>query len=85
MLKVKLFDIPGLNIILKLKHLAKDNVAVSINMTDYLKFCFDAEDFIAASNLQLANFGCYGFVDGMKIFVTKVDEGFVLLESKCIN
>lgn len=83
---IKLIDIPGEDIILKLKFLSKTNISVTINMGDYIKFCFDAKDFIAPIESELLNSGCYGLINDMKIFVSKaVDEGFVILEGKSFN
>lgn len=97
MLKIKLSEVPllespsseGEEILLRLKELSSTCESVHLDMSDYVKFCFNGSpkvEFKEPTDSQVMHKGLYGTVNGMKVFIGKdVEEGTVLLTPKILN
>ena len=76
-------------LLLKLKELSLTCGSVHLDMSDYVKFCFNGSpkvEFKEPTDNQVMNKGLYGTVNGMKVFIGKgVEEGTVLVNPKILN
>lgn len=97
MLKIKLSDVSisesfsseSEEVLLKLKELSSSYESVHLDMSDYVKFCFNGSpkvDFQEPTVKTIKHLGLLGTINGMKIYIGKdVDEGTVLAKPKILN